>query len=103
MAELQLLLAAAAAAVAAAAAAAAAPGAAGTALASGMSGTLPMYMKSIQRLVGVFQQRFGPWRRYLPAHAPHFMEVDWLNKMWRDLPAEYEQTSAAHLRWAGVV
>jgi hypothetical protein len=58
-----------------------------------------MYMKSIQRLHSIFVGRWGPWRRTLPAHAPHYLEVDWLRQLQGELPGEFQQTSAAQLRW----
>jgi hypothetical protein len=77
----------------------AAAAAAGSTLATEMSGVLPMYMKSIKRLHKIFEAKFGHWKRYLPAHSPHFLEVDWLRKLATDLPDEFEGTSAAQLRY----
>jgi len=70
----------------------------GTANASAIEAGNTIYLQGIKHLAGIFEQRFGPWPRYDPAHAMKFMQLQWLRELQGKLAEEFRQTSAARVR-----
>jgi hypothetical protein len=48
----------------------------------------------------LYDKHFGPHPRYDPAHAPRLMQKKYLQELQEKIPDAFEQTSAAHARWA---
>jgi hypothetical protein len=57
-----------------------------------------MYLTQVKAADAAFQKRFGPWPRYDPAHAPHYMQKFWLQQLQDQLTNWFKETSAAHFK-----
>lgn len=68
-----------------------------------MSGIKPegrLYFEMLTHTNKLYDKHFGPHPRYDPAHAPRLMQKKYLQELQDKIPDAFEQTSAAHARWA---
>jgi hypothetical protein len=49
----------------------------------------------------LFDEKFGTFNRHDPAHAPRLIHKKYLWELQQSVPEAFEQTSAAHARYAG--
>jgi UDP-N-acetylglucosamine-lysosomal-enzyme len=59
---------------------------------------LDNYGESLKHVNKLLNEEFGPAARRVPAHMPHYLQKDILNKMQAKWPEQFERTSSHQLR-----
>jgi hypothetical protein len=62
-----------------------------------------LYLEMAKATNDLFDQKFGTFIRYDPAHAPRLIHKKYLRELQEKIPEAVKQTSAAHARYVGQI